>query len=199
MPAGGIFTTAASGATFSFGSALMTARGQTYRLCWCAGVFECDNRFEVFRTDIGELTVLGPSVAPIDRTCVSGLTCQFRAVEGNWHVANVGVGGPSAADEFIILDTCTDTGSVVPGIPFGGLLVSASGGTAGWGATPITPHGGDYRICWCAGGYPCGGDDASQHLMDIGTMWVVGPSMVPRRAAREELRRIESSQRDLGR
>ena len=50
-----------------------TAFGGEYRLCWCPATSEC------FLVYFGQLLVVGPT--PIERTCVSGLSCSF-AIEG---------------------------------------------------------------------------------------------------------------------
>jgi hypothetical protein len=61
---------ASAGTTsFSFGSALLSGAGGTYRMCWCAGGFSCSTA-EDFRVDAGAFTLLGPAPQEQDRTCV---------------------------------------------------------------------------------------------------------------------------------
>jgi hypothetical protein len=50
-----------------------------------------------FRTDLGQLTLFGPSPLSQDRTCVSGQTCEFGFIRGL---------GISESDRFTILETC---------------------------------------------------------------------------------------------
>jgi hypothetical protein len=79
----------------SFG-AMVTAKGGQYRLCWCAGsqqgLMHAKRSSHVgehgcsairdFRTDLGELVIVGPSPLNQDRTCVAGQTCRVDGLTG---------------------------------------------------------------------------------------------------------------------
>ena len=68
-------------ASASWGSAVLTASGGQYRLCWCAGGMLCKTSDD-FRVDILEVTVVGPAVRGTYRTCVSGQSCRLDGVVG---------------------------------------------------------------------------------------------------------------------
>ena len=53
---------------------VVTSKGGTYRMCWCAGGMSCSLQ-EHFRVDMGTLMLAGPAPLQQDRTCVSGQTC----------------------------------------------------------------------------------------------------------------------------
>jgi hypothetical protein len=131
-----------SGAMVSFGSAITTATGGQYRLCWCANSYACSIG-ENFRTDAGELTLIGVHPLMQDRTCVSGQTCFFDGLTGQ-HL--------SSFDQVMVLDTC-GAQTVPPRFTHAGLLVSmdASGAQVTFGTTAVTAQGGQYRLCWCGG------------------------------------------------
>ena len=106
-----------SGATARWDSALVTAAGGIYRLCWCAGMWTdwtdgrqanistCETPSS-FTVDFGELHLLGPYPLQQPRTCVSGLPCETAALEG-LHL--------SPYDRFVVLDTCGERLAVVGG------------------------------------------------------------------------------------
>lgn len=123
FPAGGrALHTTASGSAASWGMDPVTARGGRYALCWCAGSFPCSTA-EHFRVGAGVLTLLGPS-APIERTCVTGQTCELSAL--------IGFGGwASDGDSLMALETCGVAGAVEPRFPLAGLALGVfASGTA---------------------------------------------------------------------
>jgi hypothetical protein len=89
-----------SGATFAFGETPVTALGGQYRICWCAGGFDCTTT-EGHRVDVGGLRLVGPSpIAEQHRTCVAGQTCAFDGLTGQ------DLGGEGGSDAIWVLDTC---------------------------------------------------------------------------------------------
>jgi hypothetical protein len=180
-------------------------------LCWCAGSLLASNYSsafsfacsiaENFRTDAGELTLIGPAPLSQHRTCVSGQTCSLDKILGQ-DLQN--------ADAFIILDTCARGGRevtegeagrypiVVPEFTKAGWVrqVTASGAIVSWGDVPVTAPGGEYRLCWCAGLEDLGNYSqmmqenatnvtmTTQHRcsvrehfrVDLGTLTIIGPS-----------------------
>lgn len=160
-----------SGATVSWGAESLTASGGTYRICWCAGGQRCALASEHV-LEIGELVLRGPerrgasgTTHSWTRTCVAGQTCQFDGVLG-YHLAET--------DDYLLLETCGKAGLPV-GLSFGGAAVqmSASGASVSWSSVPFTVQGGHYRLCWCAGDFPC--STYEQFLVDVGKVTVVGP------------------------
>jgi hypothetical protein len=64
------------GISASWGTLAISAAGGEYRLCWCASSQNPCSTFAAFRTDMGELKVVGMSPLSQGRTCVSGQTCE---------------------------------------------------------------------------------------------------------------------------
>jgi hypothetical protein len=159
FPTAGMATTSASGGSVSWGT-VMTANGGAYRLCWCAAGMACTSAVE-FVVDVGEVVVVGPHTQE-DRTCVAGQTCTVDRMTGQ-HL--------SATDVWLVLDTC-GAAEIVPRSLTSGLVVTASGATLSWGTAGITASGGQYRLCWCAGGQSCvtGGDA----LKDVTGLTILG-------------------------
>jgi hypothetical protein len=147
FPAAGLVSAlVTSGATFSWGTSMVSAAGGQYRLCWCANGFQCLLGAH-FRVDLGRLDILGRS-ALSSRTCVSGQTCRVDALP---------VVDGSDNDRFMVLETCGSS-SLVDGFPsYGVATTERSGAAVSWGANGavseerVTAWGGLYRLCWCAG------------------------------------------------
>ena len=175
--AGQVLSVTRSGSSVTFGSALVTAEGGVYRLCWCAAGFSCSSS-EHYRVDAGELLLVGPSSG--SRTCISGQTCSFPTPLGKML---------QSTDSYLILDTCGVAGSSVTGLPDGGML-SISNGTSGrcrggdceltFGTTIVTAVGGRYQLCWCgsstspnAYGTPCIRED--HFVVTVGSFELIGP------------------------
>ena len=172
---------ATSGQTFTWlqdSSSLfvpISSASGVYRLCWCrpyglTEVFEGERvscQFpEHFKTDLGQLTLLGPSPLAQHRTCVSGMPCVVANITG-LHL--------QYGDTLHILDTC-GIGTEVSGIPQRGLSLPGlgSGNRFSWGEEPLTTAGGQFRMCWCAAGYLC---KLQEHFsVDIGALTLIGPS-----------------------
>ncbi|CAE8585944.1 unnamed protein product, partial [Polarella glacialis] len=150
----------------SFGSALVTAQGGQYRICWCAAGSDCEREIN-FIVDSGELIIIGPTPLLQDRTCISGQTCYVQGLAGNFL---------SASYQVMIMDTCGVTTSL-PGLPFDGRLqlgIGRTGGDLGFGMVRLTIQGGQYRLCWCADGQIC--SSPTQMTVDTGRLTVVGPT-----------------------
>ena len=166
----------------SFAQTPLTAPGGQYRLCWCAVGYQCVNPSD-FRTDMGELLLIGVAPLAQDRTCISGQTCRLDGIIG-FHLAS--------ADRVFVLDTCHTPGREIERrrFPNGGMVeaTSATGAVVSWGTLPITAAGGQYRLCWCAGGGDHGAplvfaDGEWEHAcevpeafhVDMGRLTVIGP------------------------
>ena len=114
-------TTSQSGSAARWDSAVVTAMGGTYRLCWCAGAAGGANPVNMstcetpsdFTLDFGELSLLGPKHLQQSRTCISGVSCVTAALEG-FHL--------SIHDRFLMLDTCGVSLAVVGGAGLDGSL-----------------------------------------------------------------------------
>jgi hypothetical protein len=167
----------------------LTAAGGRYKLCWCSRGFACSLP-EHFPVVVGDLTLVGPRPVDQRRTCVAGKTCEIHSFTG------VGLTG---TDSVMILDTCGgDRGAhtalemrkrrahhVVPGFPESGMASAAlSGAVFYWGAEPITAPGGQYRLCWCAGGLRCSVEE--EFNLDAGELVLVGPSPLAHDAAGQD-------------
>jgi hypothetical protein len=156
--------TSPSGSTQSCGPEPVSAPGGQYRLCWCSVAHGCATQV-AFNTDVGSLTVIGPRL-PFQqhRTCISGRTCVAEHIQGVWL---------SSMDRMLILETC-GTSSIPPrllgtvGLPLNmdqaqtmadfalvdnDYLVNGSFNTQ---HVHITVAGGQYRMCWLAGGLGLG-------------------------------------------
>ena len=112
------------------------AWGGQYRLCWCSSGQHCSSG-EQFRTDFGSFTLIGPSPAGQDRTCIAGLSCAVGSLTGQ-HL--------SALNQYVVLDTC-GVASPVAGMPTGLETIGAHAVAA----ISVTAMAGQYRLCWCSG------------------------------------------------
>ena len=145
-----------------------SAPGGLYRLCWC-GWASCDVD-EAFRTDFGELQVLGPSPLEQHRTCISGQTCLL---------ADLTFGGREdwAVGKLLILETCS-VPSAVPRLPADGVLLQSFSQGRWLGqfeSATISAAGGQYSMCWCATTPgPC--LEATEFHVTLGRLDIVGPS-----------------------
>lgn len=140
----------------------VSAAGGLYRICWCAAGQSCSGA-EDFQVDMGRLDLVGPHQLGTS-TCFSGQTCVIP-VSGTYL---------SSQDTAVLLDTC-GISSWTPGLnsfPSEGtpVLSSQTGalgtsrlqlGSSGALAAIVTAGGGEYRICWCAGGFGGFGATAS--------------------------------------
>ena len=159
------------------------ASGGTYRLCWCAGTtLDVQNvtqgclESDQFQTDFGSVDIIGPAPLQQDRTCVSGLACEIRGIQGMYlsedRLPNV------SGDRTLILDTCGILGiaHVIQKLPDAGMVqvVSRSGATVRWN-TPLSAAGGEYKLCWCGAYQDC--DTSDQFRTSIGTLTLIGPQI----------------------
>jgi hypothetical protein len=153
----------ASGATVSWGSAAVTAAGGQYRLCWCASVSMACSLAEQFRTDAGNLMILGPSPLSQDSTCVSGRTCTLGGIIGvdlgslnGGSVMTLSTCGTDSVSDpsFPIRDYTAGNGSAVIAATVRQSVFSGTA-TVSWGSVAVTAPGGQYRLCWCAAHFDC--------------------------------------------
>ena len=179
-----------------------STKGSGWKLCPDTFLSQC-NVASHFRVDLGELVMLGPRVPPPglvasgagdrrlgdqdvremratfndDRTCVAGFTCALDGLLGRYL---------SAQDSVIVLETC-GVGRTIPRLPFGGrftnvelsdnqLVSSLALNFVGNASdVAVTAAGGQYRLCWCAGGQDCSRPDT--HIVDFGRLHIIGPAL----------------------
>jgi len=168
-----------SGAAVRWGSILVSTAGGQYRLCWCGAAsathppdfsLVCSTA-ESFRTDAGQLLILGPSPLSQHRTCVSGFRCELDGLQFVW-----GAG----ANLVLALDTCS-TRSTLPRFANSGLFTAnfnaswpaSSGAIMSLGDAAVTASGGEYRLCWCAAqSFNCA--ISGNFRVDMGQLTLVG-------------------------
>ena len=153
----------------SWGDLPHTAAGGQFRLCWCAGVAQCEVS-EQFRVDVGGLVLIGPSLQA--RTCVSGQPCFMKALPG-FHL--------QAADRLLVLETC---GVASPIQSFPSLVglrnlglnftTELQGFVAGSLVEFVTSAGGQYSLCWCASILGCSVPESFR--VSAGSLTLIGPS-----------------------
>ena len=145
---------------------IITAAGGQYRLCWCASTTACASASE-FSTDMGGLLLLGPAPLRQDRTCVSGLSCEFEGFLGKYI---------SSQDRILLSETCGDTHLPPSSLPPAEVTASQTGtAVVSWGTSPILAAGGFYRLCWCSGlAAQC--EDHSEFRTDVGMLTMIGVS-----------------------
>ncbi|CAE7219339.1 unnamed protein product, partial [Symbiodinium microadriaticum] len=143
---------------------IITAAGGQYRLCWCASTTACASASE-FTTDMGGLLLLGPAPLRQDRTCVSGLSCEFEGFLGKYI---------SSQDRILLSETCGDTHLPPSSLPPAQVTASQTGtAVVSWGTSPILAAGGFYRLCWCSGLVSqC--EDHSEFRTDVGMLTMIG-------------------------
>jgi hypothetical protein len=136
VTAGLVVSLQASGSLVRWVSDEVTTAGGQYRLCWCTGstppvsqawqatAWSCSVS-ENFRTDLGELRLIGISPLYQDRTCVSGQPCTIDGITGQ---------DLTSSDRLLVLETC-GTRSSPPGLSDFGFSsqVSGSGAMFSWG------------------------------------------------------------------
>ena len=184
----------------SWGSEAVTAAGGEYRLCWCAGGFNCWSSAD-YLAEVGTIHVDGPTTyrdyrqvtMTQTRTCISGQTCAFDGIYGFY---------PSLDDVVLIMDTCgtraladlstsvaapdMSTGASWLGygddfnaMPQAGYVVSVtgSGASVSWGTAAMTARGGQYRLCWCkSAAWAWWGCNRAEHFRTtIGELTLIGP------------------------
>jgi len=147
--------------------------GGQYRLCWCSSsgvflnstdasinstprsdvaneTFYCETA-QQFRTDAGNLLVIGPTPLTQDRTCVSGQTCTLDGIVGK---------GFGHGEAYSILDTCGTIGQSLAVLASSNMVVPEpqinftlttidTTASLSWGSLPLMVRGGRYRLCWC--------------------------------------------------
>ena len=151
-------------------SAIVSAAGGGYRLCWCATSDCVSEEMQAHFVDAGTLHLLGPSVLGVEKTCVSGRTCNIRYGGKDFFQTAQGF---SIGDTLRVLDTCGEAAQV-PGFGEGRAVdVSASGALFSWGMQIISSAAGSFRLCWCAAGFACAAGESFQ--VDVGQLSVLGP------------------------
>ena len=148
----------------------ITAAGGQYRLCWCPSTAACARAAD-FTTDMGGLLLLGPTPLQQDRTCVSGLSCEFEGFLGR-HI--------SSQDRVLLSETCGETYLPPSQMPPAQVLASQTGTAAvSWGSSPMLAAGGFYRLCWCSGLLSrC--EAHADFSTDVGMLTVIGVNPLQR-------------------
>jgi hypothetical protein len=167
FPASGVGVAASSGAAVAWGSELVTVFAGTYRLCWCADQHHSCSQAEEFDIDVLGLRLVGPSLVSDGRTCVAGQTCLIDGIRGV---------DLSDSDTIMVLETC-GTRTAVSGMMSTGIFTTdRSGASVEFGSSSVvTAAGGQYRLCWCAGGFDCA--IAERYVKDIGQLTIRGPNV----------------------
>ena len=166
-----------SGSSFT-AQGIISASGGRYRLCWCSTRSWNQNQVSCevagdFQVDMGELSVIGPSPLSQSHTCVSGQPCGLPDFQA-FHV--------STSDTIMILDTCggfmdSSLISAVPGDFFAPAELLTSK-VLNASEIPLTGSGGQYRLCWCSGGF--GECFSTGHILDFGHLDLLGPKSASR-------------------
>ena len=148
--------------------------GGKYRLCWCGslpllplnGTVMCNQAVE-FPTDVGSLTVIGPSPLAQHTTCIGGKPCAIQLT------------GDLSTGDFLVAETCGTSGSnILTGLATLGNAANvaasswlqSSNGTS----TSVYFPPGMYRLCWCAQGQRCSTQD--DFNLDVGSLSILGRS-----------------------
>jgi hypothetical protein len=95
-----------NGTAYSFGSSKVLAQPQVFELCWCSGLYACDDGGE-FVTKAGVLTVGGPYAGQM-RQCYVGQECDLPDIKGL---------ALRRLDKVIFLQTWCGAGSFIEGSP----------------------------------------------------------------------------------
>ena len=166
----------------------------SWRLCWCAGqvgagslpnmsseastssnetAYSTCSFTDEFNVDVGGLFVMGLSPLQQSRTCVSGYSCVIEGITGY---------GLSAADGYMILDTCgVYSGPLQTLLPFESQGNVSNGWSVTWRwASETQVSGGSYRLCWCAdhaGNQTSWCQHAEYNTVDFGVMTFIGPEL----------------------
>ena len=180
--------------TMNLSSRQISMAGGQYRLCWCAGkvgagnlpnmsseastssnetVYSTCSFMDEFNVDFGGLFVMGLAPLQQSKSCVSGYSCVVEGITGY---------GLSAADGYMILDTCgVHSGPLQTLLPF----ESQGNVSDGWSVTrrwvsETQVSGGFYRLCWCAdhpGNQTSWCQHAEYNTVDFGVMTFIGPEL----------------------
>ena len=147
----------------SWDELVFSSAGGNFRLCWCAGGQMCQTPAD-FALDAGSFALIGPFELDSSRTCMSGVSCVVDGV--------VGV-GLSDGDRLLVQDTCgaSVSGGQLHFLAANSTEISRRAVSFNNGSVQVLSlPGGQYRLCWCAVGFPC---VAGQ--VDIGELLVRGP------------------------
>ena len=117
-----------------------------------------------FKTDVGQMELIGLSPLPQDGTCSTGQTCIVQGLEG-YHL--------SANDSILVADTC-GSASVIRSFDLESISqVSQSGGQVFFGT--VTSAGGQFKLCWCSATLDCISHE--DFRMAVGTLNLMGPTL----------------------
>ena len=150
-------------------SDVLKLQGGSYRLCWCAGAFDCSTPSR-FGVDVGTLTVVGPTSFSQHSTCIVGQTCTLSQISGYWF---------GSGDNVLLLETC-GVAEVQESQQTDIAARSVLEATSHTGESTLfarfaasTAAGGIYRLCWCAS--VAGGNTPENCASDMGSMVLLGP------------------------
>ena len=174
----GFPTSTALGVNVRNASSFRTAApGGSYRLCWCSEDFAgasgansstfCEVP-ENFRSDFGELMVIGPREQS-SITCISGQVCELNQLDLLGVLVSNESGSSSDVHGFYMaLDTCGEAALE----PFG--YVGRISATWPFG---VAITAGNFRLCWCGSmsASATGCAEAYSFLTSAGTLSISGP------------------------
>ncbi|CAE7364548.1 agaA33 [Symbiodinium sp. CCMP2592] len=126
--------------------------GGQYRLCWCGGAGTANSSHHLscslptdYLVDFASISVIGPSSFDQDKTCIAGMSCAVRNIEGYF--------------------TSSGSGLMLPDAPVNS--------TFRWLLTSTSAQGGQYRLCSCADGQVC--STMEHFTVDVGAFSLLGP------------------------
>eukprot|EP00445_Apocalathium_hangoei_P022667 CAMPEP_0203903416 /NCGR_PEP_ID=MMETSP0359-20131031/45378_1 /ASSEMBLY_ACC=CAM_ASM_000338 /TAXON_ID=268821 /ORGANISM="Scrippsiella Hangoei, Strain SHTV-5" /LENGTH=1001 /DNA_ID=CAMNT_0050827469 /DNA_START=18 /DNA_END=3020 /DNA_ORIENTATION=- len=178
------------GVTSNWGCRRINVDAGLFKLCFCTPRegSACEQAVD-FSFDIGQLHLLGPFKDQW-RRCASGFRCEIAEIEGF---------GLENGDKLLILDTCRTPQKLpaggfmsIRGIPGLTLVEPVTGyqkisdflgnfqdrgfGSAFMLGNPITPEGGNYRMCWCRPSASARGcTNTDDFAMDMGMLSIIKP------------------------
>ena len=113
------------------------------------------------------ISVIGPSSFDQDKTCIAGMSCAIRNIEGYF---------TSSGDALMVAATCGQSEALIHGLSRSGLMLPDAqvNSTFRWLLTSTSAQGGQYRLCWCADGQVC---STMEHFtVDVGAFSLLGPT-----------------------
>jgi hypothetical protein len=131
------------------------------------------NKVENFVSDIGGLSLIGPSPLDQDRTCISGHTCTVDGLIGN---------SLSMDGHIMVMDTCS-LGNAIPRFPLAGEQTTLDKTVFSFGSIVATAAGGKYRLCWCMqpSASPAICSTMNNFKVDVGAFTLIGPVLNQKR------------------
>ena len=169
-------------------SAVLTAAGGIYRICWCTAMDGRTCAPADYTVDVGELVLIGPSPLSQTQTCLGGLACRFHDLEGLFL---------QPRDQLMLLDTCGKIAHVHEAALLQPPGAQANATNSSMPVTisalssivHVTGAGGQYRLCWCAATFECNLPESFK--VDVGLLHLRAPSLAGRTCVSGQLCELE--------